>query len=76
MSDDHNLSSPSSWPEIVRKIRERTPARIFVERGTSYTTRMEQELRAAHAGAVDAVWSEFELHKDLPPDFVAQWELF
>jgi ethanolamine ammonia-lyase small subunit len=76
MGDDHNLASPSAWPEIVRKIRARTPARIFVDRGTSYTTQMELELRGARASAVDAVWTEFDLQKDLPPDFVAQWELF
>jgi ethanolamine ammonia-lyase small subunit len=76
MDDDHNLASPSAWPEIVRKIRARTPARIFVDRGASYSTQMELELRGAHASAVDAVWTEFDLQKDLPPDFVAQWELF
>jgi ethanolamine ammonia-lyase small subunit len=37
---------------------------------------MELELRAAHASAVDAVWAEFDLQNDLPPDFVAQWQLF
>ena len=76
MGDDHSLSPQPAWPEIVRKIRARTAARIFVERGASYTTQMELELRAAHASAVDAVWTEFELQKDLPPDFVAQWQLF
>jgi len=76
MGDDNSLSPQLAWPEIVRKIRARTAARIFVERGTSYTTQMELELRAAHASAVDAVWTEFDLHKDFPPDFVAQWQLF
>jgi ethanolamine ammonia-lyase small subunit len=76
MGDDHSLSPQPAWPEIVRKIRARTAARIFVERGASYTTRMELELRAAHASAVDAVWTEFDLQKDLPPDFVARWQLF
>ena len=37
---------------------------------------MGLELRGAHANAVDAVWTEFDLHKDFPPDFIAQWELF
>src|SRR5580700_10292239 len=76
MDDDHKLSSPPAWPEIVRKIRARTPARIFVERGAAYSTKMSLELRAAHASAVDAVWTEFDLQKDLPPEFVAQWQLF
>jgi ethanolamine ammonia-lyase small subunit len=76
MGDDHSLSPQPAWPEIVRKIQARTAARIFVERGASYTTQMELELRAAHASAVDAVWAEFDLQNDLPPDFVAQWQLF
>jgi ethanolamine ammonia-lyase small subunit len=76
MDDDHKLSSPPAWPEIVRKIRARTPARIFVERGAAYSTKMSLELRSAHASAVDAVWTEFDLQKDLPPEFVARWGLF
>lgn len=76
MDDQQKLTAPVAWPEIVRKIRERTPARIFVERGLSYSTKMSLELRRAHAGAVDAVWTEFDLQKDFPPEFVAQWKLF
>jgi ethanolamine ammonia-lyase small subunit len=76
MSDDHNLVPPPAWPEIVRKIRARTAARIFVERGASYSTQMALELRSARASAVDAVWTEFDVRTDFPADFVAQWELF
>jgi ethanolamine ammonia-lyase small subunit len=76
MDDDHKLTSPLAWPEIVRKIRARTPARIFVERGAAYSTKMSLELRSAHASAVDAVWTECDLQKDLPPEFVARWGLF
>jgi ethanolamine ammonia-lyase small subunit len=76
VSDDDNLVSTRGWPEIVRRVRARTPARIFVERGASYSTQMELGLRVAHASAVDAVWTEFELHKDFPSDFVARWDLF
>jgi ethanolamine ammonia-lyase small subunit len=76
MDHPDKLASPPAWPEIVRKIRARTPARIFVERGLAYSTQMSLELRAAHASAVDAVWTEFDLQKDLPPQFVAQWGLF
>jgi ethanolamine ammonia-lyase small subunit len=76
MGDDHHLAAPPAWPEIVRKIRARTAARIFVERGASYSTQMSLELRGAHASAVDAVWTEFDLQKDFTPEFVAQWELF
>ena len=28
------------------------------------------------ASAVDAVWTEFDLHRNFPADFVAQWDLF
>jgi ethanolamine ammonia-lyase small subunit len=76
MDDDHKLTSPPAWPEIVQKIRARTPARIFVERGATYSTRMALELRSAHASAVDAVWTEFDLQKDFPPEFAARWGLF
>src|SRR6266550_3180670 len=76
MDDDHNLAATPDWPEIVRKIRARTPARIFVDRGPAYSTQMELELRGAHASAVDAVWTEFDLHRNFPADFVAQWDLF
>jgi ethanolamine ammonia-lyase small subunit len=76
MDDEHKLVSPPAWPEIVQKIRERTPARIFVERGSAYSTRMALELRSAHASAVDAVWTEFDLQKDFPSEFVARWGLF
>src|SRR6202040_1605486 len=76
MDHDQKLALPSAWPEIVRKIRARTPARIFVERGLAYSTQMALELRSAHASAVDAVWTEFDLQKDFLPEFVAQWGLF
>jgi len=76
MDDERKLALPPAWPEIVRKIRERTPARIFVERGPAYSTQMALELRRAHASAVDAVWTEFDFQRDFPPDFVAQWGLF
>jgi ethanolamine ammonia-lyase small subunit len=37
---------------------------------------MALELRGAHASAMDAVWTEFDLQKDFPPEFAAQWSLF
>lgn len=76
MDDEQKLAVPVAWLEIVRKIRARTPARIFVERGLAYSTKMSLELRGAHAGAVDAVWAEFDLRKDFPPEFTAKWGLF
>jgi ethanolamine ammonia-lyase small subunit len=76
MDDDQQLTAPPAWPELVRKIRARTPARIFVERGAAYSTQMQLELRGAHASAVDAVWSEFDLQKDFPAEFIARWQVF
>jgi ethanolamine ammonia-lyase small subunit len=76
MNDNDNLAPAPAWPEIVRQIRERTPARIFVQRGASYSTQMGLELRAARANAVDAVWADFDYQKDLPPDFVTRYKLF
>jgi ethanolamine ammonia-lyase small subunit len=76
MSDDDNSVRPTDWPEFVRGIRGRTPARIFVKHGASYSTAMQLELRNARASAVDAVWTEFDLERDFPADFVSRWELF
>ncbi|HET6932746.1 MAG TPA: ethanolamine ammonia-lyase subunit EutC [Candidatus Acidoferrum sp.] len=76
MDDDRKLVPPPAWPELVRRIRERTPARIFVERGASYSTRMLLDLRGAHAGAVDAVWTESNLETGFPPEFTSKWNLF
>ena len=76
MDDDRKIVSPPAWPELVRRIRERTPARIFVNRGAAYSTKMSLELRGAHASAVDAVWKEFDLQTNFPPEFTAKWSLF
>jgi ethanolamine ammonia-lyase small subunit len=76
MGDDDKVVPSPAWPEIVRKIRARTQARIFVERGAVYSTGMQLELRNARASAVDAVWTEFELRRDFPADFVTRWDLF
>jgi len=72
---DESLSL--DWPEIVMKIRARTPARLIVGRaGAAYRTGTQLELRVAHANARDAVRAELELEKQLGPDFVRQWGLF
>ena len=76
MSDDNNLVPPLDYPEIVRRMRARTPARIFVVRGAAYSTGMQLELRQARASAVDAVWNEFDLNRDFPFEFVTEWKLF
>jgi len=76
MSEDQQLKSLPVLPEAIHKIRARTPARIFVDRGAAYSTSTQLELRNAHAGAVDAVWSEFDLERDFSAEYVAQWKLF
>src|SRR5215471_9201828 len=49
-------------PEIIQKIRARTPARLLNGRaGTSYRTQTQLELREAHAAAKDAVRTEIDL---------------
>lgn len=67
----------SEWPEVVQKIRQRTPARILVGRaGAGYRTTTELDLRQAHALAVDAVRAELDITRDLPAELVEQWKLF
>ena len=66
-----------AWPELIQKIRARTPARILVDRaGPAYLTPTQLELRHAHASARDAVRAELNLLRDLREDFVRQWKLF
>ncbi|MBO0910698.1 MAG: ethanolamine ammonia-lyase subunit EutC [Acidobacteria bacterium] len=64
-------------PERVRKIRERTPARLFMGRaGTSYRTSTQIVLREAHARARDAVRDELDMARDFGALFIGQWDLF
>ena len=78
MADDPKSSlSAADLPEIVRKIRARTPARILVGRaGAAYRTATQMDLRAAHAAARDAVRTELDLHHTLGPIFAKEWGLF
>jgi len=65
------------WSEIVRKIRERTPARVLAGRaGSSYRTASQLELREAHAAAVDAVRDELDLTTSLGRTFCESHKLF
>jgi ethanolamine ammonia-lyase small subunit len=65
------------WPELIEKIRARTPARILVNRsGPAYLTTTQLELRGAHAAARDAVRDELNLTRDVGEDFVRAWKLF
>jgi len=65
------------WSDTIRRIRERTPARVLAGRaGSSYRTSSQLDLREAHAAAVDAVRDELDLNVTLGVSFVAQHRLF
>lgn len=69
--------SNDSLPEIVEKMRQRTPARLFTGRsGGAYRTSMHLELRAAHAAARDAVRSEFDLKQHIGMDLIQRFSIF
>jgi ethanolamine ammonia-lyase small subunit len=78
MSDEpHSSLAASDLPEVLRKIRARTPARLLVGRaGASYRTSTQLDLREAHAAARDAVRAELDLEKIFGTAFVRQWQLF
>ena len=64
------------WPDLVQRIRARTPARVFVGRsGAAYRSATQLDLRAAHAAARDAVRDELNLNAAFGADFVQQWNL-
>lgn len=76
MADDPNTSL-TIWPDLIDKIRARTPARVLAERtGAAYRTPTQLKLRQDHAAARDAVRAEFDLTRDLGAEFVARWKLF
>lgn len=76
MADDEN-SGLSIWPDLIEKIRARTPARVLVDRtGAAYRTATQLQLRQDHAAARDAVRAEFELERDLGAEFIQRWNLF
>src|SRR5271154_4691521 len=78
MTDERDSSlAASDLPEIVRKIRARTPARLLVGRaGAAYRTSTQLDLREAHAAARDAVRAELDLQSAFGADFVRRWGLF
>jgi ethanolamine ammonia-lyase small subunit len=75
--DDERSLAAADLPEIVRKIRARTPARLLVGRaGAAYRTGTQLELREAHAAARDAVRAELDLESAFGAAFVEHWKLF
>ena len=72
-----NASPENEWPDLVQKVRARTPARLLLGRaGGGYRTSTQLDLRQAHAAARDAVRTELDLEKQFGPDFIRQWNLF
>ena len=77
VEDAGKLAANSEWPELVRKIRERTPARILVGRaGAAYRTDTQLQLREDHAAARDAVRAELDVNAAFGAEFVEKWKLF
>ena len=71
------LAANSDWPELVRKIRACTPARILVGRaGPAYRTETQLQLREDHATARDAVRAELDVKAAFGAEFVERWKLF
>src|SRR5450755_1939670 len=76
-AEENKLAQPYDLPEIVKKVRAQTPARLLAGRsGAAYRTNTQLELREAHAAARDAVRAELNLSTDLGDDFVRKWNLF
>lgn len=77
MPRDSEPLVPADFPEILRQIRERTPARILEGRaGAAYRTRTQLDLREAHAAARDAVRAELDLETVFGVAFLERWKLF
>src|SRR5580704_14487842 len=76
MSKVGDLSTSPDLPEALRKIRERTPARLLTGRaGAAYRTATQLDLREAHAAARDAVRAELETDQVFGSDFVRTRDL-
>src|SRR3989442_15313842 len=74
---EDKLAQPYNLPEIVKRVRAQTPARLLAGRsGAAYRTNTQMELREAHAAARDAVRAELNLIQDPGDDFVRKWNLF
>ena len=77
MPRDSNSFLAADFPEVLRKIRERTPARILAGRaGAAYRTSTQLELREAHAAARDAVRAELDMERVFGAEFLKKWNLF
>jgi len=76
-SEEDQLAARYDLPEILERVRARTPARLLAGRsGAAYRTDTQLDLREAHAAARDAVRAELNLCSDLGESFVDHWKLF
>jgi ethanolamine ammonia-lyase small subunit len=67
----------SDWPDLVRSVRARTPARLLAGRaGAAYRTETQLELREAHAAARDSVRAELDIESTFGTAFIREWGLF
>jgi ethanolamine ammonia-lyase small subunit len=92
---EHDLREPGlpehDLPEILKKVRAQTPARLLAGRsGAAYRTNTQLDLREAHAAARDAVRADLSLFTgsnstgsddtgsdgDPGHDFSLKWNLF
>jgi ethanolamine ammonia-lyase small subunit len=77
MPRDADPLVPADFSEALRKIRERTPARILAGRaGAAYRTATQMDLREAHAAARDAVRAELDMESAFGAAFIERWNLF
>jgi ethanolamine ammonia-lyase small subunit len=75
--NEDQLALSHDLPELLKKLRAQTPARLLAGRsGAAYRTATQLDLREAHAAARDAVRAELNLFSDLGEDFVRKWNLF
>src|SRR5438105_15400577 len=75
MAEDALASA--SWPELVRRVRARTPARVLMGRsGAAYRTSTQLDLRQDHAAARDTVRAELSLEDHFDDAFRRQWQPF
>jgi ethanolamine ammonia-lyase small subunit len=77
VAKEHELARAQELPELIKKVRAQTPARLLAGRsGAAYRTSTQMQLREAHAAARDAVRAELDIFAHLGKDFVQRWNLF
>jgi ethanolamine ammonia-lyase small subunit len=75
--EEDRVAPTHDLPEVLKKVRERTPARLLAGRsGSAYRTNTQLELREAHAAARDAVRAQMNLSVDFGESFIRKWNLF